>query len=86
VVSVLFWPPTTSLPFFPQLDINDMTKSWGLEVDRVELTMEAVLQPPRDALLGPLGAIAPALEGAPPQLAAHLLNSTPSAPEAGRSP
>ena len=46
MVSVLFWPPTTSLPFFPQLDINDMTKSWGLEVDRVELTMEAVLQPP----------------------------------------
>lgn len=64
------------------LDINDMTKSWGLEVDRVELTMEAVLQPPRDALLGPLGAVAPALEGSPPQLAAHLLNSTPSAPEA----
>ncbi|EOB00002.1 Stomatin-like protein 1, partial [Anas platyrhynchos] len=28
------------------LDINDMTKSWGLEVDRVELTMEAVLEPP----------------------------------------
>lgn len=64
------------------LDINDMTKSWGLEVDRVELTMEAVLQPPRDALLGPLGAVAPVLEGSPPQLAAHLLNSTPSAPEA----
>ncbi|XP_031472179.1 stomatin-like protein 1 isoform X2 [Phasianus colchicus] len=64
------------------LDINDMTKSWGLEVDRVELTMEAVLQPPRDALLGPLGAIAPVLEGSPPQLASHLLDSTPSAPEA----
>eukprot|EP00076_Gallus_gallus_P044040 XP_025009578.1 stomatin-like protein 1 isoform X3 [Gallus gallus] len=67
------------------LDINDMTKSWGLEVDRVELTMEAVLQPPRDALLGPLGAVAPVLEGSPPQLAAHLLNSTPSAPEAADS-
>uniref|UniRef100_A0A8C3LQS7 Stomatin like 1 n=1 Tax=Chrysolophus pictus TaxID=9089 RepID=A0A8C3LQS7_CHRPC len=67
------------------LDINDMTKSWGLEVDRVELTMEAVLQPPRDALLGPLGAIAPVLEGSPPQLASHLLDSTPSAPEAADS-
>ncbi|XP_042741614.1 stomatin-like protein 1 isoform X2 [Lagopus leucura] len=64
------------------LDINDMTKSWGLEVDRVELTMEAVLQPPRDALQGPLGAIAPVLEGSPPQLASHLLDSTPGAPEA----
>lgn len=83
---MVFWPPTTSLPFFPQLDINDMTKSWGLEVDRVELTMEAVLQPPRDALLGPLGAVAPVLEGSPPQLASHLLDSAPSAPEAGRSP
>ncbi|XP_065589687.1 stomatin-like protein 1 isoform X2 [Cyrtonyx montezumae] len=58
------------------LDINDVTKSWGLEVDRVELTMEAVLQPPRDALLGPLSAIPPVLEGPPPQLPAHLLGST----------
>ncbi|XP_021263246.1 stomatin-like protein 1 isoform X2 [Numida meleagris] len=64
------------------LDINDTTKSWGLEVDRVELTMEAVLQPPRDTLLGPLGAIPPVLEGPPPQLAAHLLGSTPSTPGA----
>ncbi|XP_042741615.1 stomatin-like protein 1 isoform X3 [Lagopus leucura] len=68
-----------------KLDINDMTKSWGLEVDRVELTMEAVLQPPRDALQGPLGAIAPVLEGSPPQLASHLLDSTPGAPEAADS-
>ncbi|XP_042677145.1 stomatin-like protein 1 isoform X1 [Centrocercus urophasianus] len=67
------------------LDINDMTKSWGLEVDRVELTMEAVLQPPRDALQGPLGAIAPVLEGSPPQLASHLLDSKPGAPEAADS-
>ncbi|OXB65635.1 hypothetical protein ASZ78_014614 [Callipepla squamata] len=58
------------------LDINDMTKSWGLEVDRVELTVEAVLQPPQDAGLGPLGAIPPVLEGPPPQLPAHLLSST----------
>ncbi|OXB51213.1 hypothetical protein ASZ78_011672, partial [Callipepla squamata] len=58
------------------LDINDMTKSWGLEVDRVELTVEAVLQPPRDAGLGHLGAIPPVLEGTPPQLPAHLLSST----------
>uniref|UniRef100_A0A8B9TMW5 Stomatin like 1 n=1 Tax=Anas platyrhynchos TaxID=8839 RepID=A0A8B9TMW5_ANAPL len=41
------------------LDINDMTKSWGLEVDRVELTMEAVLQPPRETPCGTSGHRAP---------------------------
>ncbi|OXB81994.1 UNVERIFIED_CONTAM: hypothetical protein H355_004077 [Colinus virginianus] len=65
------------------LDINDMTKSWGLEVDRVELTVEAVLQPPRDAGLGPLGAIPAVLEGPPPQLPAHLLSSTEAADSVG---
>ncbi|NXL90461.1 STML1 protein, partial [Alectura lathami] len=75
------------------LDINDMTKSWGLEVDRVELTMEAVLRAPRETLPGPLGTVPPAVqEGPAPQLAAQLFSSTPapagsvpSAPEAADS-
>ncbi|NWZ21827.1 STML1 protein, partial [Asarcornis scutulata] len=76
------------------LDINDMTKSWGLEVDRVELTMEAVLQPPRETSTGPLAAVppVPGLDGTAQQLAAHLLGTTlalassvPSAPEAADS-
>uniref|UniRef100_A0A8D0EPW1 Stomatin like 1 n=1 Tax=Strix occidentalis caurina TaxID=311401 RepID=A0A8D0EPW1_STROC len=64
------------------LEINDMTKSWGLEVDRVELSMEAVLQPPRENL-------GPGLDGTIQQLAAHffsnslaLAGSGTSAPEA----
>ena len=32
-----------------QLEINDVTRAWGLEVDRVELAVEAVLQPPQDS-------------------------------------
>ncbi|KAM9182065.1 stomatin-like protein 1 isoform 1-T1 [Mergus octosetaceus] len=76
------------------LDINDMTKSWGLEVDRVELTMEAVLQPPRDTPTGPPAVLSPVpgLDGTAQQLAAHLLGTTlalassvPSAPEAADS-
>ncbi|NXC49339.1 STML1 protein, partial [Penelope pileata] len=55
------------------LEINDTTKSWGLEVDRVELTMEAVLQPPRES---PPGALPPVLEGPALQPAAHLYGST----------
>uniref|UniRef100_A0A8D0GM56 Stomatin-like protein 1 n=1 Tax=Sphenodon punctatus TaxID=8508 RepID=A0A8D0GM56_SPHPU len=35
------------------LEINDVIKSWGLEVDRVELILEAVLQPPQESLSGP---------------------------------
>ncbi|XP_035192020.1 stomatin-like protein 1 isoform X2 [Oxyura jamaicensis] len=73
------------------LDINDMTKSWGLEVDRVELTMEAVLQPPRETPAGPLATVppVPGLDSTAQQLAAHFLGSTlalagsvPGAPEA----
>nr|XP_047937483.1 stomatin-like protein 1 isoform X2 [Anser cygnoides] len=73
------------------LDINDMTKSWGLEVDRVELTMEAVLQPPRETPAGPPAAAppVPGLEGTAQQLAAHFFGSTlalagsvPGTPEA----
>ncbi|NWI54540.1 STML1 protein, partial [Calyptomena viridis] len=63
------------------LEINDMTKSWGLEVDRVELSMEAVLQPPRDNLAGPVatGPPLPGLEGPDgtiQQLAAHFFGSS----------
>ncbi|NXL45458.1 STML1 protein, partial [Podilymbus podiceps] len=60
------------------LEINDMTKSWGLEVDRVELSMEAVLQPPRENLVGPLATVPPVegLDGTSRQLAAHFLSST----------
>lgn len=90
----------TPLPFFPtlQLEINDMTKSWGLEVDRVELSMEAVLQPPRENLVGPLATVPPmpgleGLDGTIQQLAAHFFSNTlalassgTGAPEAGNQP
>ncbi|NXT34088.1 STML1 protein, partial [Pelecanoides urinatrix] len=60
------------------LEINDMTKSWGLEVDRVELSMEAVLQPPRENLVGPLVSMppVPGLDGTIQQLAAHFFSNT----------
>ncbi|NXA33134.1 STML1 protein, partial [Eudromia elegans] len=60
------------------LEINDVTKSWGLEVDRVELTMEAVLQVPQEGPAGPLPAV-PGLEGLDgsiQQLAAQLFSNT----------
>ncbi|XP_054243946.1 stomatin-like protein 1 isoform X3 [Indicator indicator] len=62
------------------LEINDMTKSWGLEVDRVELSMEAVLQPPRENLVGPLATMPPVpglegLDGTIQQLAAHFFSN-----------
>ncbi|NXP28970.1 STML1 protein, partial [Scytalopus superciliaris] len=63
------------------LEINDMTKSWGLEVDRVELSMEAVLQPPRENLAGSPVAVPPVpglegLDGTIQQLAAHFFGGT----------
>ncbi|NXG56393.1 STML1 protein, partial [Hemiprocne comata] len=76
------------------LEINDMTKSWGLEVDRVELSMEAVLQPPQENLVGPLATMPslPGLDGTIQQLAAHFFSNTlalagsgTSAPEAADS-
>ncbi|TRY81706.1 hypothetical protein DNTS_026015 [Danionella cerebrum] len=36
------------------MDMNEMTKPWGLEVDRVELTLEAVLREPDGGHSGPL--------------------------------
>lgn len=43
-----------------QLEINDVTRAWGLEVVRVELAVEAVLQLPQDS---PLQQLAPHLLG-----------------------
>ncbi|NXX98182.1 STML1 protein, partial [Centropus bengalensis] len=61
------------------LEINDMTKSWGLEVDRVELSMESVLQPPRENMMGPLATMPTGLEGLDgtiQQLTAHFFSNT----------
>lgn len=44
-----------------------MTRAWGLEVDRVELAVEAVLQPPQDSPTGP------SLDSTLQQLALHFL-------------
>uniref|UniRef100_A0A8D0SBW4 Stomatin like 1 n=1 Tax=Sus scrofa TaxID=9823 RepID=A0A8D0SBW4_PIG len=49
------------------LEINDVTRAWGLEVDRVELAVEAVLQPPQDSPTGP------SLDSTLQQLALHFL-------------
>ncbi|XP_044515058.1 stomatin-like protein 1 isoform X4 [Gracilinanus agilis] len=51
------------------LEINDMTKLWGLEVDRVELTVEAVLQTPQEA------PALPGLDSAIQQLAFHFFGT-----------
>ncbi|NXM65718.1 STML1 protein, partial [Serilophus lunatus] len=60
------------------LEINDTTRSWGLEVDRVELSMEAVLQPPQENLAGPVATVppVPGLDGTIQQLAAHFFGSS----------
>uniref|UniRef100_A0A8C3YEZ9 Stomatin like 1 n=1 Tax=Catagonus wagneri TaxID=51154 RepID=A0A8C3YEZ9_9CETA len=49
------------------LEINDVTRAWGLEVDRVELAVEAVLQPPQDS------PAVPSLDSTLQQLALHFL-------------
>ncbi|XP_003462242.2 stomatin-like protein 1 isoform X2 [Cavia porcellus] len=49
------------------LEINEVTRAWGLEVDRVELAVEAVLQPPHDSPAGP------SLDSTLQQLTLHLL-------------
>uniref|UniRef100_A0A4W2CBI0 Stomatin like 1 n=1 Tax=Bos indicus x Bos taurus TaxID=30522 RepID=A0A4W2CBI0_BOBOX len=55
------------------LEINDVTRAWGLEVDRVELAVEAVLQPPQDSPAGP------SLDSTLQQLSLHFLGgSVPS--------
>lgn len=47
------------------MDINDMTKPWGLEVDRVELVIGSLLQTPEPAPQGPfiMPPSVPGLEG-----------------------
>ncbi|XP_067292070.1 stomatin-like protein 1 [Pseudorasbora parva] len=63
------------------MDMNEMTKPWGLEVDRVELILEGVLREPDGGHSGPL--IMPpsvpgleALTGPIQQLAMHFLSQT----------
>ncbi|XP_024070915.1 stomatin-like protein 1 [Terrapene carolina triunguis] len=70
------------------LEINDMTKSWGLEVDRVELILEAVLQPSQESLSGHLTMTPPipgfeGLDSTIQQLAAHFFSNSmaPGAPD-----
>ena len=72
----LTWNTTSVL----QIDINETTRPWGLEVDRAELTVESVLKGPDDSLSGPviLPPSVPGLEGIVgpiQQLAAHFLGS-----------
>ncbi|KAJ8002440.1 hypothetical protein DPEC_G00158930 [Dallia pectoralis] len=64
------------------MEINELTRPWGLEVDRVELTVGAVLKPPQDSQSGPGSIIippyVPGLEGlAEPiqQMAFHFLGN-----------
>nr|XP_017505112.2 stomatin-like protein 1 isoform X1 [Manis javanica] len=62
------------------LEINDVTRAWGLEVDRVELAVEAVLQPPQDNPAGP------SLDSTLQQLALHLLGGGGLSSVAGGAP
>lgn len=57
-----------------------MTRAWGLEVDRVELAVEAVLQPPQDNPAGP------SLDSTLQQLALHLLGGGGLSSVAGGAP
>lgn len=61
------------------MDINEMTRPWGLEVDRVELTLGSLLKAPEGCPSGPLimPPSVPGLEGLTgpiQQLAMHFLN------------
>lgn len=47
-----------------------MTRAWGLEVDRIELAVEAVLRPPQD------GPAVSSLDSTLQQLALHLLGGS----------
>ncbi|XP_004421852.2 PREDICTED: stomatin-like protein 1 isoform X2 [Ceratotherium simum simum] len=62
------------------LEINDVTRAWGLEVDRVELAVEAVLQPPQDSPAGP------SLDSTLQQLALHFLGGGMSSVAGGALP
>lgn len=65
------------------VDINEMTRPWGLEVDRVELTLGALMKPPEEASSGPLimPPSVPGLEGITgpiQQLALHFMSPSGS--------
>lgn len=65
------------------MDINEMTRPWGLEVDRVELTLGSLLKPPEEGPSNPLimPPSVPGLEGLTgpiQQLAMHFLNHSGS--------
>ncbi|XP_053742171.1 stomatin-like protein 1 [Synchiropus splendidus] len=69
------------------IDINEMTKPWGLEVDRVELTLGSILKAPEEAPTGPLimPPSVPGLEGITgpiQQLAMHILGHSPAPQQA----
>ncbi|KAM9808043.1 stomatin-like protein 1 [Neosynchiropus ocellatus] len=64
------------------MDINEMTKPWGLEVDRVELTLGSLLKAPEEGPTGPfiIPPSVPGLEGLTgpiQQLAMHILGHSP---------
>lgn len=62
------------------MDINDMTRPWGLEVDRVELTVASVLQAPDVSQAGGVlvPPLIPGLEGLGPlqEIASRFLSSS----------
>nr|XP_046250955.1 stomatin-like protein 1 isoform X2 [Scatophagus argus] len=65
------------------MDINELTRHWGLEVDRVELTLGSLLKAPDDGTSGPLimPPSVPGLEGLTgpiQQLAMHFLGHSAS--------
>ncbi|KAM7396774.1 hypothetical protein PAMP_019787 [Pampus punctatissimus] len=65
------------------MDINEMTRPWGLEVDRVELTLGSLLKTPEEGPSGPLimPPSVPGLEsltGPIQQLAMHFLGHSRS--------
>ncbi|XP_070763880.1 stomatin-like protein 1 [Enoplosus armatus] len=73
------------------MDINELTRHWGLEVDRVELTLGSLLKAPDEGPSGPLimPPSVPGLEGLTgpiQQLAMHFLgHSGSSKPQQGDS-
>ncbi|XP_066557866.1 stomatin-like protein 1 [Amia ocellicauda] len=70
------------------VDINEKTRPWGLEVDRVELTLESVLKAPEDCASVIMPPSVPGLEGLTgpiQQLAMHFLgNNSMSTPSHGK--
>ncbi|XP_047452326.1 stomatin-like protein 1 [Mugil cephalus] len=70
---------TMKLGEYLGIDINEMTHPWGLEVDRVELTLGSLLKAPEEGPSGPLimPPSVPGLEGLTgpiQQLAMHFMN------------